>query len=183
MLLDIQAIVAKQLNKNAADVRPELTFAAIGADDLDLVEITMTVEDTFGILIRDDALATAAGRTDASALCTHLTIREFATVAESSPKQPPPATQIETVDDGTLRESQVGTYGQLAQLLNPNGLVLVFIPSLEELTTYSEQRLGRKMDDQKLDTLRQSAAVIALPSEMAEKLKHEKSDRELAPRK
>lgn len=51
MLADIQLVVAEQLDLRANDVNPEQTFASVGADDLDLVEITMEVEDRFGIAI------------------------------------------------------------------------------------------------------------------------------------
>jgi acyl carrier protein len=177
MLLDIRSIIAEQVDLKAADINPELTFAAIGADDLDLVEITMEVEDRFGIGISDDALVNAARTADANSLCDHLTIRSFAAVAEKAPKQPsrPPSP---VADDGTLRESQVGAFGELSKLSNRNGLVLVFIPSFEELTQIQEQRLGRDLDDADIDALRQKAAVIALPQEMAAELKHQKAARD-----
>jgi acyl carrier protein len=181
MLLDLQSIIAKQLGKNAADVNPDLTFAALGADELDLVEITMEVEDTFGIGIRIESLATASGISGAETLCSRLTVRAFATVAESSPKQSLRAAQSKTADSGTLQESQVGKFSELSQLPNPNGLVLVFIPRLEELIKISEQRLGRKMDVDEIETLRQNAAVIALPPQMAEKLNRDKPPPEAVP--
>jgi acyl carrier protein len=176
MLGNIQSIISEQLGLKADDVNPQQTFAAVGADDLDLVEITMEVEDRFGIAISDDALVNAAGATDANSLCDHLTIKTFASVAEKSPKQPQNQPSL-LADDGTLRESQVGAFGELSQLPNPNGLVLVFIPSFEELTVMHEQRLGRKLDDADIATLRQKAAVIALPQEMAEKLEQQKLER------
>jgi acyl carrier protein len=177
MLIDVQSIVAEQLGLKAADVNPELTFAGVGADDLDLVEITMEVGDRFGIAINDDALVSAAGTRDADSLCDHLTIRKFATVAEAAPKQPQEQSS-EVADDGTLRESQVGPFGELSKLPNPNGVVLIFIPSFEELILLQEQRLGRELDDGEIDALRETAAVIALPREMAEKLKQQKSEQD-----
>lgn len=177
MLPDIQSIIARQLDKPVSEIDPDQTFAAIGADDLDLVEITMEVEDTFGIAIRHDSLVDAANAAGANTLCNQLTVRTFAAVAEESPKQPAPKTDSELQDDGILRESQVGTFGDLSELPNPEGFVLVFIPSLEELTRLQEQRLGRKLDDKEVDTLRRDAAVIALPQEMADQLKRRNSQR------
>ena len=179
MLLNIQSIIAEQLGLKAADINPELTFAAIGADDLDLVEITMEVEDRFGIGISDDALVNASRTTDANSLCDHLTIRTFATVAEGAPKHPSQRPSP-VADDGTLRESQVGAFAELSKLPNPNGLVLVFVPSFEELTQIQEQRLGRDLDDAETEALLQKATVIALPQEMAAKLKQQKSERDAA---
>ena len=179
MLVDVQSIVAEQLGLRTADVNPELTFAGIGADDLDLVEITMEVEDRFGIMISDDALMRAAGIRDTDSMCANLTIQKFATVAESAPKQPQDKAQPVT-DDGTLRESQVGTFDELTKRPNPEGLVLVFVPSFEELIQLQQQHLGRELDDTEIETLRQKAAVIALRQEMAEKLKQQKSDRDTA---
>lgn len=82
MLVNIQSIIAEQLGLKAADMNPALTFAAVGADDLDLVEITMQVEERFDIAISDDALVNAARTQDANSLCDHLTIRTFATIAK-----------------------------------------------------------------------------------------------------
>ncbi|MBX3427314.1 MAG: acyl carrier protein [Pirellulales bacterium] len=177
MLANVQSIIAKQLGLKDADVIPEMTFGGVGADDLDLVEITMEVEDRFGITISEDALVSAAGIRDTDSLCDHLTIRKFATVAEAAPKQPQERPSPVT-DDGTLRESQVGAFGDLSKLPNPNGLMLVFVPSFEELTQIQAQRLGRELDDTEIEALRQKAAVIALPQEMAEKLKQQKSERD-----
>jgi len=178
MFHEIQSIIAKQLGKSAAEIDPDRTFAATGADDLDLVEITMEVEEKFQILIKDESLMHAANITDANALCDKLTVRKFAAVAEQSPKQPPPQSSAEVPDDGALKESQVGTFGVLSQRPNPKGLVLVFVPSLEQLMQVQEQRLGRRLDEREVEELRQKAPVIALPQEMADRVNREKSKRE-----
>jgi acyl carrier protein len=182
MLVNVQSIVGGLLGLKSADINPELTFAGVGADDLDLVEITMEVEDRFGIVISDDALASATGIRDTDSLCDHLTIRMFAKVAEAATKQPHDKPSL-VADDGTLRESQVGAFGDLSKLPNPHGLVLVFVPSFEELTQIQEQLVGRELDDPEIESLRQKAAVIALPQEMAEKLKQQKSERDAANKK
>lgn len=182
MLVTIQSVIAEQLGLKATGVSPDLTFAAVGADNLDLVEITMEVEERFGIAISDDAFVNAAGTRDANSLCDHLTIRTFATVAVKAPKQPQQKPSP-VADDGALHESQVGAFGDLSTFPNPNGLVLIFVPSFEELTQIQEQHLGRELDDAEITALRQKAAVIALPQEMAAKLKQQKSDRDASYKK
>jgi len=177
MLTVVQSIVAKQLNKRPTEVKPSLTFAQLGADDLDLVEITMEVEETRGITIQDDDLLKIAGITKAEDLCMRLTISDFTKVAESAQPYPKQPTKNE-VNDGNLRESQVGVYGELSRLPNPKGLVLVFVPSFEDAKRLSEERLGRVMNDDELESLKQKSAVIALPPEMADKLSQIKAARQ-----
>ncbi|MAT70782.1 MAG: hypothetical protein CMJ58_14805 [Planctomycetaceae bacterium] len=167
LLRDIQTIVAQHLGKTATHVDPDLTFAALGADDLDLVEITMTVEDELGISIRDDSLIEAAGADDTQILSDYLTVRAFASVAATAPKQAQGQTD-QVVGDGNLRESQVGVFSELSRLPNPNGLVLVFVPRFEEVVALQEDRLGRDLDEAEIEDLRESAAVIALPPELVE---------------
>jgi acyl carrier protein len=179
MLPEIQSLIAEQLGKRATEIDPDQSFAALGADDLDLVEITMVVEDKFGITIDDDAFVKAAGVTDAKTICNELTVRAFAAVAEKSPKQPQrPRSPV--VATGVLRESQVGVFGELSQLPNPDGLVLVFVPGLEALMQLQVQNLGRKLHDAEIEALRQKAVVIALPAEMADTMKALQSERDAA---
>ncbi|MCY1170277.1 Acyl carrier protein [compost metagenome] len=56
--MDIQQtvtfIVAEQLGVDEAEATPAKTFAELGADSLDQVEIVMALEDEFNIVIEDD---------------------------------------------------------------------------------------------------------------------------------
>ena len=178
MLPEIQKIAAEQLHKTPVAMTPDATFAALGADDLDLVEITMAVEEKMGISIADDALAEAAGVAQNENLAKHLTLRTFAKVASAGPKQlalhvaPQP-----TVDDGILREAQVGTFGDLNRKANPKGYVLVFIPNLDALVAHAEVQQGRKLREEELTELKAKSVVIALPPAMAEEMKRKQSER------
>ncbi|GAA8952014.1 acyl carrier protein [Helicobacter pylori] len=52
---DIQAVIAEQLNVDAAQVMPEAEFVKdLGADSLDVVELIMALEEKFGIEIPDE---------------------------------------------------------------------------------------------------------------------------------
>ena len=180
MLREIQSIVGKQLGIKPVDVRPDATFTAMGADDLDFVEIILEVEDTLSVAISDDALIQAAGVSKADVLCDRLTIRDFATVVEAAPEQAARVAIQEPDDGGVLRENQVGTHGDLSQLPNPHGLILVFVPDFKDLVRLSEQRLGRKMEADEIDALRQRAAVVALPPDQAEQFESARARREAA---
>ncbi|WRE21421.1 acyl carrier protein [Helicobacter pylori] len=52
---DIQAVIAEQLNVDAAQVTPEAEFVKdLGADSLDVVELIMALEEKFGVEIPDE---------------------------------------------------------------------------------------------------------------------------------
>ncbi len=52
---DIQAVIADQLNVDAAQVTLEAEFVKdLGADSLDVVELIMALEEKFGIEIPDE---------------------------------------------------------------------------------------------------------------------------------
>jgi acyl carrier protein len=175
----IQNIAAEHLHKPVEALIPDATFASFGADDLDLVEITMAVEERLGITISDGELTKAAGTHPDQNLAAHLTLRAFEAVASAAPKQSglSRSTAVKA-GDGTLREAQVGVYGELSKAPNPNGYELVFVPSLELLVAQSEQKLERQMSQSERDALKQRAAVMALPSAVAEEFKRKRAERE-----
>ncbi len=52
---DIQAVIAEQLNVDAAQVTSEAEFVKdLGADSLDVVELIMALEEKFNIEIPDE---------------------------------------------------------------------------------------------------------------------------------
>ena len=48
------AIVADELKIDVQTIKPESTFADLGADSLDMVQIIMRLEEQFGIEIKDE---------------------------------------------------------------------------------------------------------------------------------
>lgn len=173
----VTQIVAEQLGKQRSDVRPDVTFAALGSDDLDFVEIVMATEEALGVSIADEAINEAAGVSDSQQAVKHLTILKFAALADSSPRQKP--LESNEPQDGGLRATQVGPYAELSKLPNPRGHELVFVPSLEELISMSEQSAGRKLTATEVADLKARAAVIVMPPEDAAKLKKQRSQREI----
>ena len=47
-------IIADKLNMPKENIKPEASFKDLGADSLDIVEIIMNFEETFGIEIKDE---------------------------------------------------------------------------------------------------------------------------------
>ena len=57
MLEKMKPIIAKQLNVNEAEIKPETKFKDdLGADSLDLFEMVMALEEEFGIEIPSEDL-------------------------------------------------------------------------------------------------------------------------------
>lgn len=80
----IQKIVAKllDLNPNEVPINTPLAKLKKPADELDVVEIIMTVEETFNIEIKDDEL----GGSDINAV-TNITVQQLADLVESRKKE------------------------------------------------------------------------------------------------
>ena len=59
MMFDkVQAILAKQLRLDPAKITPEsLIMKDLGADSLDILQLLMRIEDEYGLVIPDQALA------------------------------------------------------------------------------------------------------------------------------
>ena len=59
MFEKVHAILAKQLRLDAAKITPESQIKKdLGADSLDILQLLMRLEDQYGIVIPDKALAT-----------------------------------------------------------------------------------------------------------------------------
>ena len=50
----VSEIIAAKLSFPIENIKPESTFKDLGADSLDIVEIIMSFEETFGIEIKDE---------------------------------------------------------------------------------------------------------------------------------
>jgi len=55
MLEKVKALLAKQLGVNAEDITEDTSIIEdLGADSLDIVELLMTIEDKFNIIVPDE---------------------------------------------------------------------------------------------------------------------------------
>ena len=55
MLEQIIEIISAQLKKDAGQITPETNITEdLGADSLDIVELLMTIEETFGVSVPDE---------------------------------------------------------------------------------------------------------------------------------
>jgi acyl carrier protein len=81
---DVRTIIARHLDRSPGSIRPDATFSQLGADDLDLVEIVLEVEDSLGIAIDDEKLTRAGGADEFDQLPTRLTVAEFERVVNES---------------------------------------------------------------------------------------------------
>ncbi len=52
----IRAIICDYFELDEDEVTPETTFADIGADSLDMVDLAMSLEDDFRVEVTDEAL-------------------------------------------------------------------------------------------------------------------------------
>ena len=52
----VKSIVCDYFELNEEEVTPETTFAEIGADSLDMVDITMDIEDIFNVEVTEETL-------------------------------------------------------------------------------------------------------------------------------
>ncbi len=175
-LQSVQKIISTQLSVPADTIRPDSTFAALGADDLDLVEIVMATEDDLGLSISDESLNLASQAPSAEKLAGSLTVRVFAAVVDSSPKSLPPKSSNEP-NDGGLYATQVGPFGELSKLPNPRGHKLVFVPSFEDILAHAEATEGRELTETEKVTLKTKSAVIAMSPEDADKLTRKRLER------
>ncbi len=62
MILEkLTAIIAEKIDTDPAEIKAETTFEELGIDSLDITDIAMSVEDTFGIEIEVNESLAAVG--------------------------------------------------------------------------------------------------------------------------
>ena len=77
-------VLATQLGKNAGEIDPSRSLKDLGADELDLVEAVMELEEKLDITIADEALDKASGYSKVEDLVSGLTVEKFAAVVSEA---------------------------------------------------------------------------------------------------
>jgi acyl carrier protein len=175
---DTRSVIANHLQILDSKVLDNATFASLGADDLDLVEITMALEDALGIVISDDALVSAAGVTRDDSLSRHLTVKTFIKVAATSEKQSSHAT---STTGGSEDKIPVGSYADLKTQPIPAGHVLIFIPSLAAILVNHEQKVGTSLTESQVLAIRDRSAVMAVPETVAAEMGKSRGYTDISP--
>lgn len=81
----ITRTLAGQLGKRPDEFSPDETFRDLGADDLDLIELVMALEEKYQIAINDRAIETAAGASNPKEVINGLTVTKLAAVVREAP--------------------------------------------------------------------------------------------------
>lgn len=76
-----------------------------------------------------------------------------------------------------LRENEVGTFGELAQRPNPDNLVILPIPPIEDFLPSLRQQLGRDLTPQEIEGQRRKSPSIVVNQMVAEKMLAERAAR------
>jgi acyl carrier protein len=80
----VRTVLAELLKINAESIEPQKTFADLHADELDLVETVMEIEDRLKVSITDEAIAKSAGSAEPDKLLNHLTVEQLARVVSEA---------------------------------------------------------------------------------------------------
>ena len=173
----VKKIIAKQLQKDVKLINPDLTFYSLGADELDIVEIVMAIEEKLSIQINDDELNNITKTNDVILLPQNLKISQFIKVVEGSPQVERKTVDKAKRNKSILYDGEVGSYKELNAKKNPNNLVLVYIPSVEDIIMFESQRLNRKLTYQEIEYIKNNSVTIAMDADNAEKFLSTRKDK------
>ncbi len=82
--------------------------------------------------------------------------------------------------DEPLRENEVGPFGELARRPNPDNLVILSVPAIEDLLPSLQEQLGRELTPQEIDIQRRKAPSIVVNKIVADKMRAERAGRQAA---
>jgi acyl carrier protein len=165
-------ITAKQLNIPGDHISAQSTFASLGADDLDLVEIVMTAEEARKVSISDDLLTRIAGISKTEELVHHLTVVGFSqALSEAEPQSP-------TKHEG---EVATGLYSELVLKPLPQGHTYLFIPSLAAILKNREDKKGEALTEAEVLDTRDRAPAMVVPNDVIRKMEESRQYQDIDP--
>jgi len=157
----------------AADkIRPDSTFASLGADDLDFVEIVMATEDAHKVSIPDDLLIKVAGITAADEIVHHLTIAGFSQALDAA------ESFTETEADENL---VTGRYSELVTQTVPEGYSFLFVPSLAATLKNAEDKKGLALSEAEVLIIRDQAPAMVVPHDVILKMNKRRKNEDIDP--
>jgi acyl carrier protein len=80
----VQEVFAELLKRTPQSIRPEMSMEQLPADDLDLVEAVMEIEDRLNISISDDAISRASEGAKPDQWLSRLTVGKLAEIVTAS---------------------------------------------------------------------------------------------------
>jgi len=166
-------ITSEQLGVSATKIKYDSTFASLGADDLDFVEIVMTTEDAHKVSIPDDLLIKVAGVSTAEEIVHHLTIAGFAQALNSAE----PQTESEA-DENVV----TGLYAELVTQPLPDGYSYLFMPSLAAILTAVEDKQGRPLSEEEVLSIRDRAPAMVTPNDVIIKMNQSRQYQDIDPK-
>jgi acyl carrier protein len=86
VLAKVCEITSEQMGVNASRVTGQTSLADLGADELDVVELVMELEDEFKITIPDDAIAKVSGNDKSEIDAKKLTMAKLAEIVRGAKK-------------------------------------------------------------------------------------------------
>lgn len=165
-------ITSEQLGVSAERIRPDSTFASLGADDLDFVEIVMAAEDAHKVSIPDELLTKIAGISAADEIVHQLTIGGFARALESAEPQAESQPDLNVV---------TGQYGELVSKPLPEGYSYLFLPSLAAILTAAENKGGRPLTEKEVLSIRDKAPAMVAPDDVILKMNETRQYQDIKP--
>jgi len=166
-------ITSEQLGVSAESIQEDSTFASLGADDLDFVEIVMATEDAHKVSIPDDLLTKVAGISAAEEIVHHLTIAGFARALESAEPQSESAPDENVV---------TGLYADLITQPLPEGYTYLFMPSLAAILTATEDKEGRPLTEKEVLSIRDRAPAMVAPHDVIQKMNESRKYQDINPK-
>jgi len=87
-VVQVCRITAELLGVNSADVEPSTSLGDLGADELDIVELVMELEEHFDVFITDEAIGEVTGDEQWQAGADKLTMSKLAEIVDEGKRGP-----------------------------------------------------------------------------------------------